>query len=144
MLAGTEWAGIPSTAEGLEVVSVDLVGLDIARIHHLSDETYRVYCDVAFVAEMEGEVTSDPEDVFHPRQIISTDMSHRYWTAVNFRAVGTVLVQVDYDASSNEIVGSFFLPLSHWTSYDTAVEQLEQAQHEVMGSVWPSHSAGEG
>jgi hypothetical protein len=127
------WAGVPDSAEAPLLHDIEgLVALDIRRVRHVEDDTYRIYCDLAFIGHFDCDIAfSGVETVVHPNQILWKDETDSSWTRISLRAAGTLIVAVDFDVKRREVVTCFASPLCHWSSYDAAIEHLEEVCGEV-------------
>lgn len=126
---GVNWAGLPYNAEAPVLVDVEeLIAVDVPRANHLIADTYRLYCDVAFVGHFECDVAfAKAETIVSPNQILWKDENDPIWTTIGIRVVATFIVRIDFDVINNTAVEYFARPLVHWESYDEAIDNLEDS-----------------
>jgi hypothetical protein len=122
------WAGFAEQLEAPLLSDVEeLVALDIARARHLEGDVYRVYCDLAFVGIFDGSIGHNAiDEIVHPNQRRGHDESDPFWTEAVVRAIGTLVAAVDIDVAGRKVVGFYGLPLQHWASYDSLIDDLDE------------------
>lgn len=127
------WAGVPNAAEAPMLTEVEqLVGIDITRVNHLTEDVYRLYCDLAFVGEFSCAIGYHAaETVVHPNQIIWKNETEDFWTDIGMRIAATGLISLDFDMKKREVVDYVWHTLEHWRSYHEAVEELDRERQEV-------------
>ena len=127
------WAGVPEGAEAPVLKDVEeLVTLDITRVSHLVDDTYRMYCDLSFIGEFTCEIPfSRAETIVHVNQLLSKNETDSFWTYIRMRAAATFLMRIDFDVRTKTVVAAIGRPLVHWRSYNEEVEEMEKIQEEL-------------
>ena len=127
------WAGVPSHAEAPTLEEVEaLISVDVPRAHHLQDDTYRFYCDLAFVGVFTCDIGfAKAESIVHPNQMLWKDETDSFWTEVGMRAVATFMMRIDYDVKAKSVVAVFARPLQHWSSYTDEIETLDNTYEEI-------------
>jgi PIN domain-containing protein len=132
---GVNWAGLPYDAEAPVLVDVEeLIAVDIPRTSHLIEDTYRLYCDVAFIGHFGCDIAfSKAETVVNPNQILWKDEADSIWTSIVVRAAATFIVRIDFDVRTRTVIECFARPLVHWESYDEAIDDLESRYEEING-----------
>lgn len=132
---GVNWAGLPYHAEAPVLIDVEeLIAVDIPRTSHLIEDTYRLYCDVAFIGHFSCDIAfAKAESVVNPNQILWKDETDLTWTSVVVRTAATFIVRIDFDVRTRTVVECFARPLVHWESYDEAINNLESSYEEIHG-----------
>ena len=130
---GVNWAGLSYNAEAPVLVDVeDLIAVDVPRANHLIADTYRLYCDVAFVGHFECDVAfAKAETIVNPNQILRKDEKDPIWTTIGIRVAATFIVRIDFDVVKKTVVEYFARPLAHWESYKEEIDNLEDSYEEI-------------
>jgi hypothetical protein len=126
------WAGFPYDAEAPSLIEIDeLISLDIPRLSHLVNNTYRLYCDVAFTGYFKCDIAyENAEIVVNPNQLITKNESDDFWTDIIIRSVSTFIIRIDYDTSLKKVVSYFAKSLPHWSSYEDAIDELDYISNQ--------------
>ncbi|HEX7242590.1 MAG TPA: PIN domain-containing protein [Longimicrobiaceae bacterium] len=137
------WAGVSNDAEAPVLRNVsELISLDISRVNHLRDDTYRMYCDISFVGEFTCDVLfSKAETVVHVNQILWKNETHPFWTFIGMRAAATFILRIDFDVRTRSVVAAIGKPLVHWRSFDEEIADLEGFYEEAASLEGGAHES---